>query len=413
MEKGCFVCVALAFILLSCTATTVAAVLSAPTLSSPSNGSTTTDTAPSFSWYPVSGADYYQIQVDDSSYFTSTAVDTTTYSSPYTPTYSLSVSTYYWRVRGYDYSTGYGSWSSTWSFTIEVPSPTLYSPSNYSTVTKTKPTFDWSDVFGAYSYEIQVDDSSSFYSLTISTSTYSSSYTPTTSLSSGTYYWRVRTKDYYGNYSSWSSTWSFTVSASVTITFYDSDTKQPIKYKSIYMSTDGWNWSYWGQTDSYGMVTDTSFDYIGQTVYFRVEQGKEYDTKSYISSYGGSDSVYVPPSAATRASRLLPWVLLAVIVIGVVIAGVAYGVRKGKLPRFKPHPPPKPPIAPKLAPPGKRKFRVKMGPEEIESAVYKYIKEHHGRLDVEECVKKLGISEADVEKAAEALVVKGKLKAEK
>lgn len=422
MNKRCFpICLMLVFTLLFCAMPSVEAVLSAPTLSSPSNGSTTTDTTPSFSWYSVSGADYYQIQVDDSSYFTSTAVDTTTYSASYTPTYSLSVGTYYWRVRGYDYSAGYGSWSSTWSFTIEVPSPTLYSPSNYSTATETKPTFDWNDVSGAYSYEIQVDDSSSFYSPTISTSTYSSSYTPTTSLSSGTYYWRVRTKDYYGNYSDWSSTWRFTVSASVAITFYDSDTRQPIKYKSIYTSTDGWSWSYWGQTDSYGEITDTSFDYMDQTVYFRVEQGKEYDTKSgYISSYGGSDSVYVPPSAATRAGRLLPWVLLAVIVIGTIVGGVVYWVKKGKPPVRPRHVPtpaaPKPPTAPPkkevVVKPTPKRIERKLTPEQIESKVYKYLKRHRGELDVGKCAERLGVSEDEVERAARALVTKGKLEEE-
>jgi hypothetical protein len=213
----------------------------APTLSSPSSGLYISNTTPTFSWYSVSGADYYQIQVDDSSDFTSTAIDTTAYSTSYTPSsYALSAGkTYYWRVRGYNYSTGYGDWSSTRSFTIYP---------------------------------------------------------------------------------------------SVTLTFYDLDTKQPIKYESIYMSTnDGLSWFYWGQTDSYGIVTDTSFEYAGQTIYFRVGEGNEYDIKStYISTYGGSDSVDVPPSSATRIRRLLPSVVLAVIVIGSIIGGVAYWVKKRK-----------------------------------------------------------------------------------
>jgi hypothetical protein len=381
--------------------------IGAPTLSSPSSGSTVSDTTPTFSWYSVSGADYYQIQVDDSSYFSSTAIDTTTYSASYTPTYSLSVGTYYWRVRGYDYSAGYCSWSSTWSFTIEVPSPTLCSPSNYSTVTDTKPTLDWYSVSGAYEYEIQIDDSSSFYSPSVSTSTYTDSYTPTTSLSSGTFYWHVRTKDYNSNYSSWSSTWSFTVSATITITFYDSDTKQPLKYKSIYISTDGWSWSYFDQTDSYGEITNTSFDYMGQTVYFRVEQGGEYDTTSiYTSTYGGSDSVYMPPSTATRIGRMLPGVLLAIIVIGVVVAGVVLIIKKGKT-KVRPKPPVYPTLRRKPAPPALLK------PEQLEAAVYKHIKRHHGELDVKEFAKKLGISEEEVEKATQALVAKGKLMEER
>ena len=220
----------------------VVRALGAPTLSSPSSGSTTSSTTPTFSWYSVSGADYYQIQVDDSSYFTSTAIDTTTYSTSYT-TYSYYAltagKTYYWRVRGYNFTTGYGDWSSTRSFTIYP---------------------------------------------------------------------------------------------SVTITFYDLDTKQPIKYEFIYISTNyGSSWFYWGETDYYGKVTDASCEYAGKTIYFKIGEGNEYDIKStYISTYGGSASVDVPPNSATRIRRLLPYIVLAIIVIGGVAGGVAYWVKKRK-----------------------------------------------------------------------------------
>lgn len=44
--------------------------------------------------------------------------------------------------------------------------------------------------------------------------------------------------------------------------------------------------------------------------------------------------------------------------------------------------------------------------------MYRYIERHRGELDVAKCAKRLGISEKEVERAAESLVEKGKLEAE-
>ena len=48
----------------------------------------------------------------------------------------------------------------------------------------------------------------------------------------------------------------------------------------------------------------------------------------------------------------------------------------------------------------------------IESKVYRHIKRHRGTLDVTKCAERLGVPEEEVEKAARALVAKGKLEKE-
>ena len=71
--------------------------------------------------------------------------------------------------------------------------------------------FDWSDAFGATSYEINIDVSPTFSSpQTFSSST--SAYTVTNLLPNTQYYWRVRASAG-GNWGAYSNTWSFTTNS--------------------------------------------------------------------------------------------------------------------------------------------------------------------------------------------------------
>ena len=72
--------------------------------------------------------------------------------------------------------------------------------------------FKWNPITGASEYQIQVSTDSNFTSTVIDETVTTTHYTPTTTLSTGTYYWRVRAEDSYDNESAWSEVWSFTVS---------------------------------------------------------------------------------------------------------------------------------------------------------------------------------------------------------
>ena len=192
----------------------VSAIPSVPSLYTPANGSSTCDTTPTFDWSDVSGVDYYHIQVDDSSSFLTPVIDGGIASSIYTPASSLAAGTYYWRVRAHN-SCGYGSWSTVRTFTVLVPpstAPSLYTPGNGSSTCDPTPDFDWSAVSGATSYQIQVDNNSTFSSPEINVTTGSSSYTPSSALAPGTYYWRVRGSNTCGD-GPWSAVRTFTILA--------------------------------------------------------------------------------------------------------------------------------------------------------------------------------------------------------
>ncbi|OHE57346.1 MAG: hypothetical protein A2Z47_06155 [Thermodesulfovibrio sp. RBG_19FT_COMBO_42_12] len=62
-------------------------------------------------------------------------------------------------------------------------------------------------------YQIQISNSTGFSTTIVETVITAATYTPTITFSAGTYYWRIRAADSYGNESAWSSTWSFTLTA--------------------------------------------------------------------------------------------------------------------------------------------------------------------------------------------------------
>jgi len=99
--------------------------------------------------------------------------------------------------------------------TAPVPAPTPVLPSNGGTSTSLTPTFTWENTRPADSFEIQVDDDSSFSSPAIDTTVTSNWYSPSTLLADGTgYYWRLRMSRT-GVSSDWSSTRSFNVNENI------------------------------------------------------------------------------------------------------------------------------------------------------------------------------------------------------
>ncbi|MGH9196497.1 MAG: carboxypeptidase regulatory-like domain-containing protein, partial [Acidimicrobiia bacterium] len=97
----------------------------APTLSSPLNGSSTSNTKPTFDWSDVvdpSGVSY-QLQVDNSGgEFPSPEIDQSGLApSSFTPSTSLPGGTYSWRARATDGAGNAGAWSSVFTVIITAP----------------------------------------------------------------------------------------------------------------------------------------------------------------------------------------------------------------------------------------------------------------------------------------------------
>ncbi len=187
-------------------------------LTSPANGATGLAQPVVFDWSDVAGATNYQIQVDDSSDFSSPLIDQQSVTSTYSGSSMNASTTYNWRVRAQN-SCGWGSWTSarTFSTACSTPvTPTLVSPANAATGVAAPVALDWADVATATNYQVQVDNNSDFSSVTldqqVAVSTYAAS-----GLAEGTvYYWRVRAQNACG-WGSWSATRSFTTACTLPV----------------------------------------------------------------------------------------------------------------------------------------------------------------------------------------------------
>ena len=111
----------------------------APSLVSPANNATLPlNQSITFSWNPVAGAATYQIQIDDSSSFSSPLVLSRTGLTQTQTTHTFSSErTFWWRVRGRTASGTNGAWSTVRSFVIRrLTTPT---PTRTPTLTATQP----------------------------------------------------------------------------------------------------------------------------------------------------------------------------------------------------------------------------------------------------------------------------------
>lgn len=95
-----------------------------------------------------------------------------------------------------------------------IDPPNLINPQNNSVISSV-PTFSWQPVSGSGGYNILIDDEPTVTSPYAKTPYYPTnpSYSPQT-LNPGTYYWKVKAKDSNGNWGSFSSVWSFTLTSS-------------------------------------------------------------------------------------------------------------------------------------------------------------------------------------------------------
>jgi hypothetical protein len=202
----------------------------APVLTNPMNGNILTPDTLTLTWNASTGAtiNYYVQLSTDITFSTTFIINDSTASPLYAITSPLSANevTYYWRVRDSTYQ-GLSAWSPTDSFqTWLMPAPTLLTPADGASGVSLTDSLIWNKPAGwlVSSYHVQVSTASDFSSNVVvdnsGVSAMASGVPDTTyffslatsSLSSGTYYWRVASIDFLTHQSAWWSTvWSFTI----------------------------------------------------------------------------------------------------------------------------------------------------------------------------------------------------------
>ena len=162
-----------------------------PTPISPTSGSITTNTLPTFTWSAVAGITNYEVQLDiiDPPIGTYTGFNVGTTFKPPAP---LLYATYYWRVRSVDDLDVPSPWSDTQILIVNAPD-TVAPIRNVSNAAQ--PILSWTPVTWATGYEVEIGADKNFATASFSSGTLApteSSYTSLYELPNGTWYWRVR-----------------------------------------------------------------------------------------------------------------------------------------------------------------------------------------------------------------------------
>jgi len=200
----------------------VGAALSAPTPTSPANGSIL-DSLPTFGWNGVVGADHYEFQIAADPAFASPVLgsgydDFATRNTRATLKKTVPNGTYWWHVRAVTKSGAVSAWSPGWSINKEWTSaPVPQSPVDGVDVPypATPLTLTWSPVPRAATYLLSIATDPLLGSLVTQLSgrpveTSALAFTPLFALAPGTYYWGVTPVDAEGNRGTPSSVASFT-----------------------------------------------------------------------------------------------------------------------------------------------------------------------------------------------------------
>jgi len=188
-----------------------------PPYYSPASGATTTTTIPKLVVKKVSGAVYYRFQVaTEPAFVAPLLVDKQvkpglTYASyTLTTAEALPFGTVYWRAATVD-TAGNEAWGESRPLIVNI----LGTPKNGATITDPTPTFSWGAASGALQYELLVASKVDFAVESVVISEVFApvtSYTTTTTLPPGSYYWRLRVDYGEGFSENWTPTCSFIVS---------------------------------------------------------------------------------------------------------------------------------------------------------------------------------------------------------
>lgn len=170
------------------------APVNGPNLIAPADNAAVTTPKPTFQWEAVGGATQYDIRYGTQSNL-SGIVPTRVTTLTHIPAANLLLTTYYWEVRAIDAAGNIGPWSTQRILTIHSApgaAPTLW---HYTT---SMPTFTWTPLAWAASYDVQVSTSPTFSSIVWEMSGVPANSAPSVTVSvplpDGIYYWRVKGK---------------------------------------------------------------------------------------------------------------------------------------------------------------------------------------------------------------------------
>jgi hypothetical protein len=209
------VVVVLAFVAATALVPAAAAAPPAPQLIGPSDGASI-DTLPVFAWHAAAGAERYEWEFSADAGFNSALESRSTRNTRASIKTTITNGRYHWRVRGVTASGELGAWSETRSFQMAwTARPSLLTPANGATLTYPTDAFklSWTPVPGASEYMVRVATDSSLANVVWSRGpikTGATSFTLSSPLAPGTYFWGITPLDAEGHTGSPSPVATFT-----------------------------------------------------------------------------------------------------------------------------------------------------------------------------------------------------------
>lgn len=172
---------------------------------------------PTLSWKPLNFASAYQLEMyaKSASVAKYTVTSNQVQWSPSTASQSLAPGEYEWRVRRLDAQNKLGGWSAKQAFTVSSSAPTLVSPASGGAVAPRDSVFTWSEMPGATDYRVTLVPPTGS---PITQTTKATAWAPVGKLATGTWTWRVETRDASGTVSAQSGTQTFVVTSDVMAT---------------------------------------------------------------------------------------------------------------------------------------------------------------------------------------------------
>ncbi|MCB9450499.1 MAG: CSLREA domain-containing protein [Anaerolineaceae bacterium] len=163
----------------------------APDLIAPADGSLTYLALPTFRWRGVTNANLYRLQVADTGGFSHMILDMETNRTSLRIPDALPQGTYYWQVAARDTAGNWGSFSTPFTFAVNIQR----SPADGSATRDTTPVFVWAGYPGAVNYQLEVATDTAFTQpvsgFPVNTTRTSYTVPAANALPYGTYYWRV------------------------------------------------------------------------------------------------------------------------------------------------------------------------------------------------------------------------------
>jgi hypothetical protein len=288
-----------------------------PTLLTPADGIYVTTETPEFTWSATAGTNgSYTLEYSQDAGFSSGVTTVSDISSEnYTPSSPLSQGLWYWRVEAFDQAgNGSGFQATPFSFDLDSESPDppdLLTPPDGSTTNDNTPEFTWSATAGAGGqYTLQYSKHADFGSNVVTIAgMFSTSFSPSSGMSDGTWFWRVEAKDEAGNVSGYQTPFS------VTIDTQDPNIPGPITpsngsyiYTDIpefsWIATAGSGGTYTleysqDQTFASGVTTITDLADANYTPSSALAQGTWYWRVEAIDFAGNGSGFYSPPYSFT------------------------------------------------------------------------------------------------------------------